>query len=246
MKKLIPFALLFALGGCAVPVALTVATLALDGISWVTTGKSSTDHVLSAAANKDCRVTRALQGQPICADTQLAFASTSGAHTGEQWPEFGPQVGDRTGDVAVASVAPTQAEIMAAANTAPAAGPRPGYEARPTSAYNGRRGVRDLVYRSSRAKQVRIIQARSVDSRLADDGGVRFLELDGFTKGAEPYALLKDDGTLEIYVPQAGQDAADPTGAPVARIKGYGQDPALCSGVLIDGAFYPSESLIRS
>lgn len=246
MKKLAPLALLLALGGCGAPTALSIAAFALDGLSWMTTGKGTADHVLSASTNKDCRISRVFKSKAICAGTLTAFATGSGAGPEEQWPEFGPQVGDRTGDVAVASVATTQAEIMAAANTAPAAGPRPGYEARPTSAYNGRRGVRDLVYRSSRAKQVRIIQARSVDSRLADDGGVRFLELDGFTKGAEPYALLKDDGTLEIYVPQAGQDAADPTGAPVARIKGYGQAPALCSGVLIDGAFYPSESLIRS
>lgn len=242
MKKLVPFAILLALGGCAAPTALTIAAFAVDGLSWMTTGKGTGDHILSATTNKDCRVTRALQGKPICADTQVAFATGSGPE--EQWPEFGPKAGDRTGDVVVASAAPTQAEISAAVNTAPAAGSRPGYEARPTAGiHGGRRGVRDLVYRSSRTQQkVRIIQARSVDSRLADDGGVRFVELNGFAKGARPYAQLKDDGTLEIYVPGAGET----TGAPVARIKGYGKDPALCSGVLIDGAFYPSDSLIRS
>ncbi len=246
MKKLAPFALLLALGGCGAPTALTIAAFAVDGLSWVSTGKGTADHVLSASTNKDCRVTRALQGKPICANTQVAFATGSGPE--EQWPEFGSKAGDRTGDVAVASAAPAQAEISAAVNTAPAAGPRPGYEARPTAgASNGRRGVQNLVYRTRRGQKVRIIQARAVDSRLAGDGGVRFLQLDGFTKGAEPYALLKGDGTLEIYLPQAGQDAAaKTTGAPVARIKGYGKDPALCSGVLINGAFYPSDSLIRS
>ena len=245
MKKLAPFALLLALNGCAAPVALTVATLALDGFSWVTTGKSSTDHVLSASTNKDCRVTRALQGEPICANTQVAFATGSGPD--KPGPQYGSKAGNPTGDIAVASVSPTQAEILAAANTAPAAGARPGFEARRSAgASGGRRGMRDLVYRSSRAKTVRIIQARSVDPRLADDGSVRFLELDGFAKGAKPYAQLKDDGTLEIYVPQAGQDAGKTTGAPVARIKGYGKDPARCSGVLINSIFYPSEFLIRS
>ena len=181
MKKFVPFCLLLALGGCAAPAALTIAALAVDGLSWMTTGKGTGDHVLSASTNKDCRVTRALQGKAICNNTQVAFATGAGPE--EQWPEFGP----KTSDVAVASAAPSQAEITAAANTAPAAGMRPGYEPRPTAGvYHGRRGMQDLVYRTTRTRKVQIIQARSVDSRLAGDGGVRFLELEGFAKGAEP------------------------------------------------------------
>ncbi len=240
MKKLAPFALLLALGGCAAPTALTIAAFAVDGLSWVTTGKGTADHVLSATTNKDCRVTRALQGKPICAGTQVAFATGSGPDV--QWPEFSSTSANRSGDTVVAGAAPTQAEITAAANTAPAAGARPGFEARPAAGTFGeRRGVRDLVYRYRRAKQVRIIQAREVDSRLAKDSRVQFVELNGFDNGAKPHALLQADGALEIYVSNGKSSTA-----PVARIEGFAKDPALCSGVLIDGTFYSPESLIRS
>ena len=58
------------LSGClfAMPPAMQAASLALDGISYVSTGKSVGDHALSAVAHKDCAVLRALNNQPICED----------------------------------------------------------------------------------------------------------------------------------------------------------------------------------
>lgn len=240
MKRLVPIALLLTLGGCAAPIALTIATLAIDGLSWATTGKSTSDHVLSATTDKDCRMTRVLQGQPICANTQVVFATGPGPDA--HWPEFSSKYAAPRGASVVADATPTEAEIAAAANTAPAAGIRPGYEARPTAgASNGRRGVRDLVYRYRRTKQVRIIQARSIDSRLSNDSQVQFVELSGFADGAKPHGVLKADGTLEIYMSSGNSSTA-----PVVRIKGFAKDPALCSGVLVDGMFYSSDAIIRS
>ncbi|MCK5546928.1 MAG: hypothetical protein KAI27_06105, partial [Rhodospirillaceae bacterium] len=44
-----------ALSGClALPPALQLASLAIDGISYMQTGKSISDHALSAVTNKDC------------------------------------------------------------------------------------------------------------------------------------------------------------------------------------------------
>jgi len=63
------------LSGCivAMPPALQAASFALDGISYVATGKSVTDHALSAMADKDCAMVRALNGEAICtANAQIA------------------------------------------------------------------------------------------------------------------------------------------------------------------------------
>ncbi len=53
-------------GGCAVPVPVQVASWAIDGISYLTTQKSLTDHGLSFVAQKDCALWRGIQGKNIC------------------------------------------------------------------------------------------------------------------------------------------------------------------------------------
>jgi len=63
------------LSGCIVtlPPAIQAASFALDGISFATTGKTVSDHALSAVTEKDCAITRALNGAEICSDNaQLA------------------------------------------------------------------------------------------------------------------------------------------------------------------------------
>jgi hypothetical protein len=66
VRLLAVLGLLTALAGCILPPALTIASYAADGISLVVTGKTVTDHVLSAAADEDCRMWRLLQGDHIC------------------------------------------------------------------------------------------------------------------------------------------------------------------------------------
>jgi hypothetical protein len=59
----------FLLGGCALPPALQIASWALDGISYITTRKSATDHGISILAQKDCAVLRVLAGpKKVCRD----------------------------------------------------------------------------------------------------------------------------------------------------------------------------------
>ena len=50
----------FLLGGCALPVPVQIASWALDGISYLMTEKSVTDHGISVLAQKDCAVLRGL------------------------------------------------------------------------------------------------------------------------------------------------------------------------------------------
>ena len=61
------------LSGCivAMPPAVQAASFALDGLSYAATGKSVTDHAISAMANKDCAMARALNGEDICTTNAL-------------------------------------------------------------------------------------------------------------------------------------------------------------------------------
>jgi len=60
------------LAGCGAPVGVQVASLIADGISFITTEKTLTDHGLSAVAGEDCAVWRGLKGEDICRETDAA------------------------------------------------------------------------------------------------------------------------------------------------------------------------------
>ena len=77
--------LVVALSGClALPPALQLASLAIDGISYMQTGKSVSDHALSAITNKDCAMLRALDDvNSVCTehdaiDMDISVASGEG------------------------------------------------------------------------------------------------------------------------------------------------------------------------
>lgn len=54
-------------GGCAaVPAGVKIASLVGDGISYATTGKSLTDHLISGAMHQDCALLRIVEGESIC------------------------------------------------------------------------------------------------------------------------------------------------------------------------------------
>lgn len=65
--KLAAAVLPLALGGC-LPLPITIASTAFSGVSYLTSGKSTTDHVLSATMHQDCALTRPVVGEPICRD----------------------------------------------------------------------------------------------------------------------------------------------------------------------------------
>ncbi len=71
------------LGGCALPPALSIASLMIDGVSYAASGKSVQDHALSAATDEDCALWRVAKGLAICRDkdggTDSAVAGKSDA-----------------------------------------------------------------------------------------------------------------------------------------------------------------------
>ncbi len=70
-------AVLLSLSGCALPVAVSIASLALDAGSYLASGKTVTDHGLSMVMDKDCALLRVVEG-PICeeeADYEVELAT---------------------------------------------------------------------------------------------------------------------------------------------------------------------------
>lgn len=68
--------LAMSLSGCivALPPAVQLASLALDGVSYVATGKSVTDHAISTVTAQDCAMLRGLQGEDICSANAVQVA----------------------------------------------------------------------------------------------------------------------------------------------------------------------------
>jgi hypothetical protein len=71
LRQFVPIVIaVSSLGGCILPPAVTAVSLAADGASYAATGKTLSDHGLSAATGQDCAMVRGLNGTSIC--TQAA------------------------------------------------------------------------------------------------------------------------------------------------------------------------------
>jgi hypothetical protein len=57
-----------------VPPAVVVASYAADGASYVATGKTVSDHGISAATMRDCSLLRVVKDEAICSDVPAAGA----------------------------------------------------------------------------------------------------------------------------------------------------------------------------
>jgi hypothetical protein len=72
------------LAGCAVPPAVTIVSLVADGVSYAATGKSTTDHAISAVAGQDCALLRAAQDKAICDPDGDVLVELVGAERSDQ------------------------------------------------------------------------------------------------------------------------------------------------------------------
>lgn len=69
MKRLVALgAVPLLLAGCVpvIPLPISIVTSGLSGVSFMTTGKSTTDHVISAANKQDCAMHRVAFGEDMC------------------------------------------------------------------------------------------------------------------------------------------------------------------------------------
>ena len=71
------------LSGCGLPPAVVIASYAADGVSYVGTGKSVTDHGISAAVGRDCALLRIIKGKAICKDEPTQRANPAPVEVGQ-------------------------------------------------------------------------------------------------------------------------------------------------------------------
>ena len=57
-----------AITACALPLPMQLASMALNGISYLTTEKSVSDHVITAAVGRDCALHRTVTEGQVCRD----------------------------------------------------------------------------------------------------------------------------------------------------------------------------------
>jgi hypothetical protein len=86
MRWLVLAAAAISLSGCGLPPAVTYASTAADVFSYLTTGKSVTDHGISMVLEKDCALLRVLDG-PICIDEEVVVEEGIVAHRPAKNPE---------------------------------------------------------------------------------------------------------------------------------------------------------------
>ena len=108
MKRWLFLAILaLPLGGCVLPPAVSIASLALDIGSFAATGKSATDHVISGIAGEDCRMLGILEGE-ICREEQEFETAVASLEPLRPLPEAAPGV-----------IAPSTEQQFAEARRAP-------------------------------------------------------------------------------------------------------------------------------
>jgi hypothetical protein len=76
MRRVIgAMALVVPLAGCGMPTPVSIASFVLDIGSYAVSGKTTTDHAVSALAGEDCAMIRMLEGDPCSSpdDYELAL-----------------------------------------------------------------------------------------------------------------------------------------------------------------------------
>ncbi len=96
MRWLSLAALTVVLSGCALPPAITMASLVANVVSYASTGKTVTDHGISIVLQKDCALLRGFESE-ICIepDPAATFAASLAFATD---PEMTPRAAGRVSD----------------------------------------------------------------------------------------------------------------------------------------------------
>lgn len=117
IRFVIAAGLMAILSGCSVSPAVDAVSWGIDGVSFFITGKSMTDHALSAASGRDCVMLRVAKGQSACVprDEDVAGDRMVFALDESPWTESRTAMVDEGDPLAVDSAAAMLVEPLGAA-----------------------------------------------------------------------------------------------------------------------------------
>jgi hypothetical protein len=167
--------------------------LIADGVSYASTGRSMTDHAISTVAEEDCKLFRAVDGEPVCREAANGMPSMAEVSTVEingrqiavsyDYPSSDPSPTAIQSDpvaatpgLAIASVAP--AGGVAAGSTATTATTRPADQSEPQPVPMPARAAGRLARapvpnaKPRQVVQTQIVQAQVVQAQVVKAGGV--------------------------------------------------------------------------
>ena len=76
------------LTGCGLPPAVSVVSSLIDVVSYVATGKSPTDHAISAVIHEDCALLRVVKDEAVCdPDGEVLFELVAADPSDEDWTD---------------------------------------------------------------------------------------------------------------------------------------------------------------
>ena len=213
--------------GCAVPVPFQVASWALDGISYVMTEKSMTDHGLSAVAQKDCAVWRGVTAGELCREWQdgggILMADKSATNSPETTASFEPRArldiltrdpklddDHRSGDQMM-NLVTDSSSVTEPVGVTGLTQPVRNFAA-PTPNLLVRESIALSAAQKRSARQALSVSMTRVDSRSEPASGVYFV-IGSFRKFRNARALASRHGVLVPAVLSANLN-----GAPVYRV----------------------------
>lgn len=102
------------LGGCGLPIGIQIASLFADGVSFLATDKTLTDHGISLVANKDCALWRIVKGEEVCREVAPDDILVADAAEVAAFPDGADETGNPEG-----VPAPSDDFLIAEANALP-------------------------------------------------------------------------------------------------------------------------------
>ena len=104
------------LSGCGIPPAITIASYVINGVSYAATGKSVSDHGISAVAGRDCATWRVIKGENPCKGDPTERTEPAPVEEGQQATlptgEPAPMVASASSTSPSTTVAPRQRYLV--------------------------------------------------------------------------------------------------------------------------------------
>lgn len=224
--KFWPLGLFLAVSACGLPPIVSAVSYAIEGASYAASGKSMTDHALSAAADRDCAMFRIVKGEEICRDAEFPSEGTALAMVGSTEPGSTLSPAER-GDA--------RAPVLYSFGASGATGWQiaDGAEVSVTGGAEAVTGPDTLIDPE---------RGISVPEKPASARNAKQVLRIG--PGIELFALVQENGTLELFAYDSTQSREQDKLVLVASIEGYAEDPSVFQGISGNDGFIQVEDLI--